>query len=334
MDIHIHIEKRHLIFVVVLVCVLFVAGLSVAVVPNPGHGAEEVGNGTFGAGDFVFPNNLKVDSSFFLPTNVKGIFWGAAESNALPHINYDSANGLWISSGAGSGRLIHVEGGNLTAGNVTVNDRLVGDKIIANNVSSDYVSAQIKLDAVSGDIDYLSSQDISAGSVTATGKVTANRVNATNSITLDTVTRTDWPKETIAYDCPSGKFVNKTYVSGETIGVSCGTPSSEANVLVSSALSSSADPPSVSYTFTAPKTGTALIIAAIKSAGCAGVTYTFALSAGISLDSITLYGDDYHAFPVIMGTRSVTKGTSYTVTASGGQNCISINHAKIAVIIA
>ena len=108
----INLEKRYLIFVVVLVCFLFVAGLSAAVAPNPGHDASEVGSGTFGVGDFVFPDNLKVEGSLFLPTNFRGIFWGVAENYSKPHINYNSSNGLWISTGT-TGKSVNVDGGDL-----------------------------------------------------------------------------------------------------------------------------------------------------------------------------------------------------------------------------
>ncbi len=64
MKIEINIEKRHLYFVIALVCVLFIITFSFAQssVPNPGHSAESVGAGTFGAdaggGDYVFPGKV------------------------------------------------------------------------------------------------------------------------------------------------------------------------------------------------------------------------------------------------------------------------------------
>ncbi|MBW3022707.1 hypothetical protein KY308_01220, partial [Candidatus Woesearchaeota archaeon] len=59
MQIIINLEKKHLYFVVALVCVLFIIGVNAYVNPTTGvgHDASETGPGTFGGpGDYTFPN--------------------------------------------------------------------------------------------------------------------------------------------------------------------------------------------------------------------------------------------------------------------------------------
>jgi len=145
----INLEKRHLIFVVILVCVLLVAGVSAFTSPatNIGHDPSEVGPGTFGGeADSVhaFPGDLNVNNNLFFPTNLKGIFWGAEENYAIPHINYDSANGLWISTG-NTGKDVNIEttgrllAGNIKASNVTAGN-IVGNVTAVTNITLGGVS--------------------------------------------------------------------------------------------------------------------------------------------------------------------------------------------------
>ena len=67
----IKVEKRHLAFLVVLICVLFVVGVSAYVNPTThvGHDANETGPGTFG-GDanslYSFPGNVNVSGNITL----------------------------------------------------------------------------------------------------------------------------------------------------------------------------------------------------------------------------------------------------------------------------
>jgi len=67
MQLTINIEKRHLAFLAVLVCMLFVVGVS-AIYVNPvthvGHDANETGPGTFGgtsADTFIFPGFVRAN---------------------------------------------------------------------------------------------------------------------------------------------------------------------------------------------------------------------------------------------------------------------------------
>jgi hypothetical protein len=155
----INFEKRHLIFVVILVCVLFVAGVSAFTSPatNIGHDPSEVGPGTFGGeADSVhaFPGDLNVNNNLFFPTNLKGIFWGAGESFSYPHINYDLSNGLWISTG-NTGKDVNVEttgnlvADNIKAGNVTAGN-IVGNITAVTNITLGGVSRNTWPPAVSG----------------------------------------------------------------------------------------------------------------------------------------------------------------------------------------
>ena len=104
MDIHIHIEKRNLVFLVVLVCVLFVVGVSAYVNPTTkvGHPASETGPGTFGGTSsdiFGFPGNLYVNRDL----GVNGNLWATGNLNA----NNGRATFSWID---GSGEVLSLAG--------------------------------------------------------------------------------------------------------------------------------------------------------------------------------------------------------------------------------
>ena len=173
MQIVINVEKRHLIFLVVLVCLLFVVGVSAsnyASSSGVGHDASEIGPGTFGGGInaiYGFPGSLNISGNLTM-TNIdplsNGIFWGITPTFSRPHINYDTTTGLWISTGT-------------TGTNVTVEttNYLVADKIIAKN-------------------------NITAGNITATG-----------TITLGSVARSSWPAETTTL--PASNISNGTFGS-------------------------------------------------------------------------------------------------------------------------
>src|SRR3989338_6776121 len=69
MKIEINIEKRHLVFLVALICVLFIVGVNASTYKNPvnkvGHDANETGPGTFGGNTtsvYTFPGALNIDS--------------------------------------------------------------------------------------------------------------------------------------------------------------------------------------------------------------------------------------------------------------------------------
>ena len=57
---NIKIEKQHFYFLIVLIAVLFAVGVSASLNPGKtvGHDASEVVAGTFGFGEFIFPNNV------------------------------------------------------------------------------------------------------------------------------------------------------------------------------------------------------------------------------------------------------------------------------------
>jgi hypothetical protein len=66
MDIHIHVEKRHLVFLVVLACVFLIAGVSASTykLNGVGHDANETGPGTFGgtsADTYIFPGFVRAN---------------------------------------------------------------------------------------------------------------------------------------------------------------------------------------------------------------------------------------------------------------------------------
>src|SRR3989338_1776534 len=71
MQIIINIEKKHFVFLTVLVAVLFVFGVSASTYKNPvnkvGHDANETGPGTFGGnGDYKFPSNLNISNNLYV----------------------------------------------------------------------------------------------------------------------------------------------------------------------------------------------------------------------------------------------------------------------------
>lgn len=127
MQVTINFEKRHLIFLIILLIIFsvgLVIGQSNPNVPNPGHAAESVGPGKFAAGNFEFPEDLTVDENINAMKNVlfnselTGIFWLAdSRDTSKPHIEYSTSptiKGLWISTGnTGTGGNVSVEGGNL-----------------------------------------------------------------------------------------------------------------------------------------------------------------------------------------------------------------------------
>ena len=61
-NLSIKIEKRHIIFLAVLVCMVFVIGVFAASSPV-GHDPEEIGSGTFGGNDYTFPGNVNIQQT-------------------------------------------------------------------------------------------------------------------------------------------------------------------------------------------------------------------------------------------------------------------------------
>jgi hypothetical protein len=65
MKIEVNVEKKHLMFFsLFLVALAGIFGAFIVYaqqVPNPGHGADRIGPGTFAPGNYVFPNNLRVN---------------------------------------------------------------------------------------------------------------------------------------------------------------------------------------------------------------------------------------------------------------------------------
>ena len=232
-NLSVNLEKRHLIFVIVLVCVLLVAGVAAFTSPstNVGHGAEEVGNGTFGAGDFVFPGNLKINSNFFLPINMKGIFWGTSESFLIPHINYDSANGLWISTGSTrkdvnvetTGKLYteKIASKNITANNITSTETITLGGVarstwpasVSGNCTGTYVMGSISPAGVV-------CKPQATGACSSPGFVSGFNING--------AVLCDYP--VAGKSCPTGKFLTGFDWSGNVI---CAAPSAPANPTVS-----------------------------------------------------------------------------------------------------
>ena len=96
MQVVLNFEKRHLVFLVVLACILFVVGVSAYVNPvtHVGHPANETGPGTFGAGDYVFPGNLNVNGNF----GVNGNVWAVGNLYAN-----NGAATFWWREGEGEG---------------------------------------------------------------------------------------------------------------------------------------------------------------------------------------------------------------------------------------
>ncbi len=143
------VEKRHLVLFVALAVVFSAAGIAIAQTPTVGHSASEISAGTFGSGDFTFPNNLNVQNilavqhsinvqtgNLFFPADVKGIFWQTtSQDNNKPHIDYSTTTGLWISTGT-TGKPVNIEGGNLIVENndVIANDIVAGSGITLGNV--------------------------------------------------------------------------------------------------------------------------------------------------------------------------------------------------------
>jgi len=72
MQLVINVEKRHIIFLAVLMCVLFVAGVNAAVNQGKtvGHDASEIVPGTFGGNltsRFIFPGYVNIVNGLLFP---------------------------------------------------------------------------------------------------------------------------------------------------------------------------------------------------------------------------------------------------------------------------
>lgn len=131
MKLEINIEKRHFYFLIIFVSILFVIGVSASdyVGSNGvGHDANETGPGTFGAGDYVFPNNLNINRMLYFPNfdafGYNGIFWGTTSRDTTkPHIEYADTGagaGMWISSGLNTNKNINIQGNFIVKDNITI----------------------------------------------------------------------------------------------------------------------------------------------------------------------------------------------------------------------
>ena len=235
MKIEINIEKHNFYFLLVFIAALFVVGVSAftSTSTNVGHEPSEVGPGTFGGNSgslHGFPGNLNITNNLFFPSNQKGIFWGTAENYAIPHINYDSSNGLWISTGT-TGKNINVEGGDLTAGNVIVNDTITTKNInvtrnatIANKLTAGSADIANKLTAGSADIAGRLTADsagiankLTAGNATISDKIQTTDLRATGNITLGGKARDTWPISASSSNCPSGNFTIGLNSTGKVV---------------------------------------------------------------------------------------------------------------------
>ncbi len=183
MQVILNFEKRHFVFLIVFVSVLFVVGVSAyqsSYTPAVmGHSDNEIMNvsaskvlsGTFGSafggGNFGFPGNLNITNTLFFPGDGghNGIFWGATRQATFPFIFYAVGSGLLISSGSDGYPI-------LLMSDVTVNQNLN----VLNNI-------------------------------------TTKNLNVTRNITLGGELRDSWPGTTVIAvhsqtssvpDCPAG----------------------------------------------------------------------------------------------------------------------------------
>jgi len=190
MKIEINIEKRHFIFLVVLVSVLFVGGVGAFGTVNPvvfGHSDGEIANvsaqkiiaGTFGQnagnGSYSFPNNLSISGNLFFSNDQKGIFWASSADNTQPYLYVDKTTvqkGFWISSGVGSNKPIYIQGGNLSIQNGSItfanNATITAPKNLTINTPNLTITKNLTLGGESKDkwpsnIKNLSAENISSG---------------------------------------------------------------------------------------------------------------------------------------------------------------------------
>ena len=167
-----------------------------------GHDASSIGPGTFGPGNFVFPNNLDVQNNLavqnslnvtnslrvatgnlFFPANARGIFWRTTSHDTnKPHIDYSDTTGLWISTGR-TNTPINIEGGNLviesgrgmTLGGVTKTEWPVASSLPASNITVGTFGSLV-----------------GGGNFAFPAAVTAPQIVSTGTITLGGVSKNKW----------------------------------------------------------------------------------------------------------------------------------------------
>ncbi len=217
MDIHIHIEKRHLVFLVVFVSVLFVAGVAAYVNPitHVGHGANETGPGTFGAGNFGFPGHLNVSGDLNVSKkittkdlNATGyiILGGVPRDEWPPNVsNLSAAN---ITAG--------IFGDNFVDGNFGFPSILYFPNDAPNNGIWWMSSSR---DPLKPHIDYSSTTGLwisgGAGNVHIDGDLVANNTNVTGNLTLGGKPRDSWPSVAVVSQLPARNITNGTFGNGD-----------------------------------------------------------------------------------------------------------------------
>jgi hypothetical protein len=74
---------------ILLVLLIFLIPLASALVPDPGHGASEVGPGTFSAGDYIFQGNLNVSNNLTVMGRV-----GVSTANPIGMLDFGEGLGV------------------------------------------------------------------------------------------------------------------------------------------------------------------------------------------------------------------------------------------------
>ncbi len=225
MQITVNIEKRHLVFLVVILAVFFIVGVTAYVNPTThvGHDASETGPGTFGgtANDvFTFPGGLNVNNG------LASFFWVGGTYPEGEGLRLNGSNGVsvYLENSNGVFRLIN-HPWNKELLTISQDGTLRVGGPILQNINNGYHDVWIQggastaggdarnlallgSDEDSGDTLYLN-----FGGEYAGGTVVGGNMLVTGAINLGGVPRNSW----LAGACPQGQAITQINSDGSIV---------------------------------------------------------------------------------------------------------------------
>jgi cytoskeletal protein CcmA (bactofilin family) len=161
-------KTRTFFAIAVIILALTFLISSASAVPNPGHAAEEIGAGTFDAGDYVFPNNVSVTGNITSDWGLMKINWSRIMNIPSEYLSqwynhtqtaYDLWNSAWSSTYNSSylNKAGDTMSGNLNMGgknmtNINYLNPDAGDLRIGGNVNMTSVNPTFRMIDSNGEI--------------------------------------------------------------------------------------------------------------------------------------------------------------------------------------
>jgi len=161
-------KTRTFFAIAVIILALTFLISSASAVPNPGHAAEEIGAGTFDAGDYVFPNNVSVTGNITSDWGLMKINWSRIMNIPSEYLSqwynhtqtaYDLWNSAWSSTYNSSylNKAGDTMSGNLNMGgknmtNINYLNPDAGDLRIGGNVNMTSVNPTFRMIDSDGDV--------------------------------------------------------------------------------------------------------------------------------------------------------------------------------------